>query len=286
MSLQNFAEWLRCPNCFLPLADEPPLRLVCPAGHSFDINKRGFLTVLRHAHRFIGDSAEMLEARDAFLDRGFYDDLRLTVARIAATDGANRVLDIGCGSGFYLGGTLSAVADMGSPAAALAMDLSPAAVHRTVRALPGVHGLVADVWAPLPLADACADVILNVFAPRNPTEFRRVLTHDGLLIVVIPQPNHLEQLRAAGLALGVQADKASHLQRTLGDHFTLTDRTSLQSTMSLDADAVRALLGMGPSAHHTDSHAVTALLAASEGLIPVTAAFDVLSFRPLAPPAS
>jgi len=286
MSLHKFAEWLRCPNCFLPLTPKPPLRLVCLAGHSFDVNKRGFLTVLRNAHRFIGDSAEMLEARDIFLARGFYDELRQNVARLTAADVPARLLDIGCGSGFYLGGALSAVAGTTTTVNAVAMDLSPAAVQRTVRALPGVHGLVADVWAPLPLVDACADVILNVFAPRNPAEFRRVLTPDGLLIVVIPQPNHLEQLRAAGLALGVQADKASHLQRTLGEHFVLTDRTSLESTMNLDAAGVRALLNMGPSAHHTDSEAVTALLAASEGLTPVTAAFDVLSFRPLAPPPS
>ena len=283
MSLHNFAEWLRCPNCFLPLAADPPLRLVCTGGHSFDVNKRGFLTVLRHAHRFIGDSTEMLDARESFLDRGLYDDLCHTVAHLAAAERPTRLLDIGCGSGFYLGAALRAVAGPAGSAQALAMDLSPAAVQRTVRALPGVHGLVADVWEPLPLADACTDVILNVFAPRNPAEFRRVLSPDGLLIVVIPRPDHLEELRAAGLALGVQADKTNHLQRTLGEYFTLTEHRALESTMALDTVGVRALLGMGPSAHHSDAEAVTALLAASAGMTPVTAAFDVLSFRPLAP---
>ncbi|MFO7688945.1 MAG: methyltransferase domain-containing protein [Cryobacterium sp.] len=283
MSLQNFSEWLRCPNCFLPLRAQHPLQLVCAAGHSFDVNKQGFLTVLPQALRFIGDSAPMLDAREQFLALGFYDDLRATVATLIADESPTRILDIGCGSGFYLDAALSTASVPAGTPQALAVDLSPAAVRRTVRTLPAVHGLVADVWSPLPLRDACTDVILNVFAPRNPPEFHRVLTPSGLLLIVIPQTNHLQELRAVGLALGVQADKVSHLQRTLGGHFRLSGRASLQRSMALDAAGVRALLGMGPSAHHTDTEAVTALLAAATGTrTEVTAAFDVLSFRPLA----
>ena len=36
------------------------------------------------------------------------------------------------------------------------------------------------------MADAAAGVLLNVFAPRNGAEFRRVLRADGVLLVVTP----------------------------------------------------------------------------------------------------
>ena len=43
-----------------------------------------------------------------------------------------------------------------------------------------------DVFRPFPLADGVADVVLDVFAPRNPAEFHRVLRPTGRLIVVRP----------------------------------------------------------------------------------------------------
>ena len=35
----------RCPNCGRPLAREPH-RLACPAGHSFDLAKSGYVNLL------------------------------------------------------------------------------------------------------------------------------------------------------------------------------------------------------------------------------------------------
>jgi 23S rRNA (guanine745-N1)-methyltransferase len=48
--------------------------------------------------------------------------------------------------------------------------------------------------AGLPLADACADLMLDIFAPRNGAEFHRVLRPGGALLVVTPHPDHLAEL--------------------------------------------------------------------------------------------
>lgn len=272
MSLQTLSEWLRCPNCFLPLSPGGALVLACPAGHSFDVNKRGFLSVVKGSRGLVGDSAVMLDARESFLAAGWFEPLRSALATLVSAEVPSRVLDIGCGTGYYLSGVLGRCPG----ARALAMDLSPAAVARTVRGEDRTDGLVADVWSPLPVRDGVADVILNIFAPRNPAEFHRVLAPHGLLAVVIPQPAHLQELRAAGLALDVQADKAASLQASLAPWFDLESREPLSRTLSLSPAEVGSLIGMGPSAHHTDAAAIAASAAATWA---VTTAFELLGFR-------
>jgi len=156
------------------------------------------------------------------------------------------------------------------------MDLSPVAVTRTVRAHDRIDGLVADVWSSLPLRDASAHVILNVFAPRNAAEFHRVLADRGLLLVVVPHGSHLRELRADGLALEMQPDKATHLAVGLADHFELEAHSSISMKLSLSPTDVAALIGMGPSAHHMGPGVPDS---AGDPERTVTAAFDLFSFR-------
>ena len=273
MSLQTLSEWLRCPNCFLPLSPAGPLTLHCGAGHSFDANKRGYVSLVAGgARRLVGDSTAMVDARALFLATGWYEPLRDRLAGRVAAENPTRVLDVGCGTGYYLQGVLTRSPDV----CALGMDLSPVAVARTVSGRGNIDGLVADVWSPLPVRDASADVVLNVFAPRNPSEFHRVLREDGILVVVVPQATHLQELRAAGLALDVPPNKGDQLSETLSPSFELETRDELSSSLRLDPAQASALIGMGPSAHHTDADAVAQQLS---GLQTVTASFELLGYR-------
>ncbi|TDW28492.1 methyltransferase domain-containing protein [Cryobacterium psychrophilum] len=272
MSLQTLSEWLRCPNCFLLLEPHDPLTLACATGHSFDVNKRGYATMLPGPRKFIGDSAVMLDARDRFQAGGWYEPLRHAIAETIAAEHPLRVLDVGCGTGYYLRAALAGM----STARALGLDLSPVAVARTVRADERIDGLVADVWSPLPIRDGAAQVILNVFAPRNAAEFHRVLADRGLLLVVAPHSTHLQELRADGLALKIQPDKATHLTTALANHFDLESQRSISLELSLSPTDVAALIDMGPSAHHLDP--LTPVPATGPARA-VTAAFDLFSFR-------
>jgi 23S rRNA (guanine745-N1)-methyltransferase len=236
------------------------------------VNKRGFVNLLTGPRKFIGDSAAMLEARDRFLSAGWYDPLRDAIRGIVAREAPRRIVDAGCGTGYYLGAALPP----GDDVRALGMDISPAAVGRTVRSHDRVDGLVADVWSPLALRDGAADVILNVFAPRNPAEFHRALRPHGMLLVVVPQPVHLRQLRESGLAVEMQADKAAHLRSSLAAGFDPESHEQLERTVALSNPEVAALIGMGPSAHHASSPADDD---PSGCLREVTIAFDIFGFR-------
>ena len=191
------------------------------------------------------------------------------VAASIPTGTSPDVLDAGSGTGHYLSHVLSDGPDRHG----LALDASTPAVALSVVRCAS-PGLVADTWKPLPLRSGRADVILCVFAPRNAAEFARVLRPDGILVVVTPGPEHLAELRAAGLAIGMQEDKLEALHRGLGSHFARTTHAAVRFTMQLDTAAAHALAAMGPSGHHERSghwHGGS-----------VTAEVDVTAWRPVA----
>lgn len=93
-----------CPLCHLPLKQVKNSYL-CPQRHQFDVAKEGYVNLLPVQHkrsRDPGDSAEMMQARRAFLDAGHYQPLRdAVVAQLCGRLDvpAPSILDIGCGEG-------------------------------------------------------------------------------------------------------------------------------------------------------------------------------------------
>ncbi|KQW05719.1 hypothetical protein ASC66_12205 [Leifsonia sp. Root4] len=283
MTLESLAAWLRCPHCGEAVLPQPPLTVRCPNGHSFDVNKRGYVNMLASGNRMIGDSPAMLDARQAFLDGGHYAPLRESVATFGSAGlakGPRSVFDAGCGTGYYLDGVL---ASQGDEASALAMDISPHAVARTVRGIGArCDGLVADTWQPLPVRDAVAGLVMTVFAPRNLPEFHRVLDPEGALLVVVPTAAHIRELRADGRALDIPADKAERLVDDAAALFALERRERVEYAAVLSATEADQLVSMGPSAHHAaDSPMADSPVAGASELISTTVSVDVLLFRPI-----
>ncbi|GAA2291753.1 hypothetical protein GCM10010149_43990 [Nonomuraea roseoviolacea subsp. roseoviolacea] len=157
------------------------------------------------------------------------------------------IVDAGAGTGHYLAGVLQAV-DGGI---GVAFDVSKHAVRRAARAHPRLGAFVADVWRPLPIRSGVADVVMDVFAPRNSAEFRRVLRPGGAVVVVTPAPEHLSPLVGDLGLLSVDEDKERRLARGM-EGFTEVERRSIAFDMELDHDGVTEVVRMGPSAWHTD----------------------------------
>lgn len=250
LDLSRLASWLRCPVCAAELRPVDRLTLGCASGHRHDVNKRGYVSLLGGGSKHLGDTAEMLDARDTVLESGAYSPIADAVA--ASGTGA-RILDAGAGTGYYLRAALSAAA--GPEPVGLAMDLSPQAVARAVRSSDRADGLVADTWRPLPVRSGIADVVLDVFAPRNLAEFHRVLRPEGTLMVVVPRADHLSSLRAGGAMLDIPSDKAEDVLTAAEPLYALQTREHIAYDLALDAPLRDALVGMGPSARHAAAEA-------------------------------
>lgn len=272
---------LLCPVCGSDLGLDSRT-LSCPEGHRFDAARQGYFNLLTgKGTAFREDTADMVASRAAFLDAGHYAPLAEALARLATgsagVSAAGRplsVIDAGAGTGYYLEQVLRS-----SPAGshAVALDISKFAMRRAAK-IEHALALVWDLWRPLPLAAGCADVLLNVFAPRNGTEFARVLRPGGAAIVVTPLPGHLAEAAEALGLLGIAGDKAQSVIQAMGDSFSESASEEVTFPMNLGTEQAMALALMGPAGHHLDAAELRASLERT-GVPPViTAAFRIQVF--------
>jgi len=168
------------------------------------------------------------------------------IARDGLEAGRGCVVDVGAGTGWYLGRVLDGLPGW----VGVALDASRHALRRAAR-VPRVGAVVANAWRSLPVRDGAADLVLSVFAPRDADEIARILAPGGALIVVTPTPRHLAELVAELGMLRVDVEKPERLAAKLS-RFRQIARRELEFALDLPPDDVRALVAMGPSAHHLD----------------------------------
>jgi 23S rRNA (guanine745-N1)-methyltransferase len=265
--LADLVDLLRCPVCGDDLTGADTA-LRCPAGHSFDIARQGYVNLVPGR----ADTPEMVEARDAFLRAGHFRPLTAALAAEAAqVEGAAVVVDLGAGTGHHLAGVLDALPD----ARGIAIDVSPAALRRAARSHERAAAIGADAWKPLPLRDGVAALVLSVFAPRNSAELARVLAPGGQLLAVTPTTRHLHELVGPLGLLSVPDDKEDRLDEQLSSHLTLEARRAIEHAMFLTRDECAQIVRMGPSAWHVDEQSVAERLALLPDPLTVTASMTL-----------
>ena len=250
--LDQVVRYLVCPYCGNPMTSAAG-SLRCETGHTFDIARQGYVSLLPAGWRGdAGDTAAMVQARERFLTAGHFGPVTTRLVALAEQlrpESPGCVVDLGAGTGHYLAAVLERLTDR----AGLALDVSKPALRRAARAHPRVGAVACDIWHGLPIADAAAAVVLNVFAPRNAPELARILHPSGRLLVVTPTGRHLDELVAALGLVTVDRHKPQRLAAQLGSSFVQLDQQDVTATLRLSHADVEALVAMGPSARHTDA---------------------------------
>ena len=260
--------------------------LACGSGHRFDLARQGYATLTAAALDHTGDSPAMLDRRSrvhgarllagihaAVVDAVVGADAGADDRTLADAGGATRdsrahtargpalpdgiVCDVGTGPGTYLAGVLDALTGR----AGLGVDVSKAAARRAARCHPRAGAVVADVWRSLPLRDGAVAVLLDVFAPRNPAEFARVVAPSGTLVVVTPDPDHLAGLRERVGMLDVPAGKAEQVAGEFAPAFRPVGTRQVHEQVAVSPGLAHDLATMGPSGYHLDPATLASELA-------------------------
>jgi 23S rRNA (guanine745-N1)-methyltransferase len=254
---------LICPvrNCHLALVREQR-RLLCPRGHSFDVARSGYINLLQPQERRSkqpGDTLAAVAGRRRLHDRGVTKPLLRAIAEIMAAAPGEVVLDAGCGDGFYLGALVRESGLDGH-----GVDISIPAIDAAARRYPGCEWVVANADRVVPYADRSFSLVMSITARMNAGEFRRVLRDDGRLLVAVPAPEDLIELRGKG------RDRVARTVETFAHGFTLVDRRRVATTANLDAAAVHDVL-------HSIYRPIRSQPAEA---MRVTFSLDLLLFRP------
>jgi 23S rRNA (guanine745-N1)-methyltransferase len=282
---------LICPICEAGLAKVDNV-LKCSASHSFDISREGYVNLLlqdRRRHKVLGDTKDMLRARRRFLDRGFYTPLSdginervyghlMETGSLGESSFPTCIADVGCGEGHYVGRLRRYLDEHGegTDVRYFGMDISKEAVRLAAKRHEGIWFFVGSTKQRILLAEESVQVVLNVFAPRNPVEFARVVVRGGLLLVVIPHPDHLANLRSELDLLGMETDKRDRVVEQMSGPFELVGEQTIAYDIVLSEDDVSDLIQMTPNYWHMSE--VTRQAARAMGEVYTMAGFILLRF--------
>ena len=239
--------------------------LRCAAGHSFDRAREGhfnLLLVQHKASREPGDDKAMVAARANTLDSGvfapladaLFDCVRLTLGHFslqhAQPDRAMRVLDAGCGEGYYLQQLTDMARASNDPGtlSLIGVDISKWAVRAAARRSANVAWAVATNRH-LPVAPGSIDLLLSMFGFPLWPHFASVQPIGGRVLLVDPGPEHLVELRAA-IYPSVERKAPAALASAEAEGYELEQETRVRYEVALaDPAAIRALLAMTPHVH-------------------------------------
>lgn len=187
---------IKCPVCGSDAAVTEDKKSVRCRGekksHCFDFSADGYLSFPGNVG---GDSKAAVRARRDFLNCDYY----LTQANAIADavrkniSGHGVIIDAGCGEGYYTS-KLSDLADMTVGFDLSKFACSAAAKEATHKGKSNLLYSTASVFS-LPVKDKAADAVVNIFAPCAEEEYSRILSDDGILVVVGAGKDHLMGLK-------------------------------------------------------------------------------------------
>lgn len=240
---REFLGPFRCPVCHGSLAQNKHT-YVCQKGHSFDIAAQGYVHLAPPSKksRDPGDNAGMTAARTAFLESGAYAPLAEAICRALIPPRPARILDVGCGEGYYVRQLCRA----SSGASIYGIDLSRPGIRYAARRCREARFAVANSFD-LPFINGAFGALYNIFSPMCPSELHRVLSPGGQLVAVYPAARHLFAMKR------VLYDKPYENPETAFglDGFSISGQKRLTFTMNLEPAGLHNLFAMTPYFYRT-----------------------------------
>ncbi len=280
---------LTCPTCGMPLQFEGG-SYRCRKRHTFDQAKSGYVNLLEVTQKRSkqpGDNKLMATARRDFLNKGYYEFLSNAINDTACSlpykRKTLRILDVGCGEGYYTTRLAEALHSLNKKFELLGIDISKYAVDLAARRWKKAFQLMPDIENAefaaasafrLPTESSVCDLALNLFAPFCQEELLRVLSPGGFLIMAIPGKEHLWELKQIIYDTPYQNEVKDYPLE--GFHFLKAKKIKLLLTLPTQQDILH-LFEMTPYYYKTSKEGLERLDKLEH--LAVTASFELLIYQ-------
>ena len=248
-----------CPVCQKELVKEGH-EYKCPNGHSYDLAKEGYVNLLlaNQKRTFSGDPKDSLLGRQRFLNQGYYQNLSEKLNELVKELNSKVILDAGVGTGYYLSNLINYLDNADNTY--YGIDVGKEEVKMAAKKIKNANLAVANIFH-LPFPDQSLDLILSIFSPYAPEEFKRTLGSGGKVLAVQPGKEHLYELKKAVYAEPYyNPDKGYNLEG-----FQTLKTFHLENTINLpDQQTIEDLWTMTPYAHKTSKEDSEKLLNLNE----------------------
>ena len=160
------------------------------------------------------------------------------------------------------------------------IDISKEAIRCAAKRYKKATWIVANGMRDLPFADHSMDCILSVLAPRNLEEFARILKPEGQLLLGVPGPNHLIELRTQLTSSASDfEEKADEAVEKCAPHFIEKQRIHLTDHVSLTPNQIADLIQMTPIFWNSSPEAKATVQKLEH--LTITICFTLLTLEPI-----
>lgn len=271
----------QCPICGGTMKVERMASLECENRHCYDISKQGYVNLLNHSSKTKYDKA-LFEARKTVSGSGFFGSMVEAVTNRLIHELKSReslkpvrLLDAGCGEGSQLSAIGHKLREhpLVPDVLGVGMDIAKEGIVMAAKTSPDSIWCVANL-SQSPFADQQFDYILNILSPSNYSEFRRLLTSDGMLVKVIPGRLYLQELRTLFYTgTGKETYSNDSTMELFSRHFERIEFEELGYRVILDSEQMKQLIHMTPLSWSVSPEVIERM---TDGEMEVTANFTLL----------
>lgn len=255
---KNISELLRCPLCHETITVEGLSSLKCTSNHTFDFAKQGYVNMLQKTVNTQYDDLLFTARHHIITEVNLYEPIHEKIAGLIKNElnGSAVLFDAGSGEGSHLQNIANKVND--SSLSGVGLDISKEGILMSAKHYEQQLWFVGDLANP-PLNDKSCQFILNFLSPANYSEFKRILTDDGLIIKVIPGSHYLKELRSELYSNTKESDYENNdTLELMKKNVEILNEERITYTKTLDEDALKHLISMTPLGWHADQGQINA----------------------------
>lgn len=258
LNASDISSSLRCPLCHETVTIDDLKSIKCCNNHTFDFAKQGYVNMLQKPVSSQYDDTLFHARHNIITEADLYEPIHKKIAELIQPEAEEYTLlfDAGSGEGSHLQSILDQVNNKNIRG--IGLDISKEGIIIAGKHYDQPLWFVGDLANP-PLKDQSCKYILNFLSPANYSEFKRILTQDGLIIKIIPGSGYLQEIRHALFNNTAESQYENNdTVELMKKNVEIISEERITYTKNLDEAALKNLISMTPLGWHAERDQIEA----------------------------